>query len=96
MVGEAGVGKSRLFRDFNAVSRRGCMVLETFSVSHGKSFAYLPLIELVKNYFRIQNQDDERQRHEKVAGRMLILGRTIDDVLPSMLYLSELGSAFQR
>ncbi|TPQ43854.1 adenylate/guanylate cyclase domain-containing protein [Cupriavidus pinatubonensis] len=87
VVGEAGVGKSRLFYEFKAVSQRGCMVLETFSVSHGKSFAYLPLIELVKNYFRIQDQDDERQRREKVAGRMLMLDRTLEDVLPCMLDL---------
>ena len=87
VVGEAGVGKSRLFHEFKAVSQRGCMVLETFSVSHGKSFAYLPLIELVKNYFQIQDQDDERQRREKVAGRMLMLDRTLEDLLPYMLYL---------
>ncbi|WP_157646767.1 adenylate/guanylate cyclase domain-containing protein, partial [Burkholderia ubonensis] len=53
VVGEAGVGKSRLFHEFKERSRRGCLVLETFSVSHGKAFAYLPLIELLKNYFQI-------------------------------------------
>lgn len=96
VVGEAGVGKSRLFFEFKAVSQRGCMALETFSVSHGKSFAYLPLIELVKNYFQIQDQDDERARREKVAGRMLMLDRTLEDLLPYLLYLlgiSEAGSA---
>ncbi|MDX6007666.1 adenylate/guanylate cyclase domain-containing protein [Cupriavidus necator] len=95
VVGEAGVGKSRLFHEFKAVSQRGCMVLETFSVSHGKSFAYLPLIELVKNYFQIQDQDDERRRREKVAGRMLMLDRALEDLLPYLLYLlgiSEAGS----
>jgi class 3 adenylate cyclase/predicted ATPase len=96
VVGEAGVGKSRLFHEFKAVSQRGCMTLETFSLSHGKSFAYLPLIELVKNYFQIQDQDDERRRREKVAGRTLMLDRTLEDLLPYLLYLlgiSEAGSA---
>ncbi|RDK10287.1 adenylate/guanylate cyclase domain-containing protein [Cupriavidus lacunae] len=87
VVGEAGVGKSRLFHEFKALSQHGCMVLETFSVSHGKSFAYLPLIELVKNYFQIELQDDERRCREKVAGRVLMLDRTLEDLLPYLLHL---------
>lgn len=87
VVGEAGVGKSRLFHEFKALSQRGCMVLETFSVSHGKSFAYLPLIELVKNYFQIEADDDERRCREKVAGRVLMLDRTLEDLLPYLLHL---------
>jgi class 3 adenylate cyclase/predicted ATPase len=96
VVGDAGVGKSRLFHEFKVLSQRGCMVLETFSVSHGKSFAYLPLIELVKNYFQIEAHDDERKCREKVAGRVLMLDRTLEDVLPYLLYLlgiTEPGSA---
>ncbi|MCY1296272.1 TOMM system kinase/cyclase fusion protein [compost metagenome] len=53
VVGEAGVGKSRLFHEFKARSQRDSLVLETFSVFHGKAFAYLPLIELLRNYFQI-------------------------------------------
>lgn len=96
VVGDAGVGKSRLFHEFKVLSQRGCMVLETFSVSHGKSFAFLPLIELVKNYFQIEAHDDERRCREKVAGRVLMLDRTLEDLLPYLLYLlgiSEPGSA---
>src|SRR3984957_13444061 len=44
-VGEAGVGKSRLFFEFQAIGQPGCLVLETLSVSHGKGSAYLPLID---------------------------------------------------
>ena len=36
-MAEAGVGKSRLFYEFKATSQAGWMVLETFSVSHGKA-----------------------------------------------------------
>ena len=49
---EAGVGKSRLFYEFKAVAQSGCMVLETFSVSHGKASAYLPVIDFLHAYFR--------------------------------------------
>ena len=46
-VAEPGVGKSRLFYEFKATSQSGWMVLEAFSVSHGKASALLPVIELL-------------------------------------------------
>src|SRR5215469_8166868 len=46
-MAEPGVGKSRLFFEFKAVSQSGWMVLETVSVSHGKASAYLPVIDLL-------------------------------------------------
>ncbi|MBP0634026.1 adenylate/guanylate cyclase domain-containing protein [Cupriavidus sp. AcVe19-6a] len=87
VVGEAGVGKSRLFHEFKTRSQQGCLVLETFSVSHGKAFAYLPLIELLKNYFQITAQDGDRACREKVTGRLLTLDRSLEDHLPYLLYL---------
>ncbi|MDF3835723.1 adenylate/guanylate cyclase domain-containing protein [Cupriavidus basilensis] len=87
VVGEAGVGKSRLFHEFKARSQHGCLVLETFSVSHGKAFAYLPLIELLRNYFQITPQDNDRSCREKVTGRLLTLERALEDHLPYLLYL---------
>ena len=40
-IAEAGTGKSRLFFEFKAIAQSGWMVLEAFSVSHGKASAYL-------------------------------------------------------
>src|SRR5262249_15408900 len=60
VMGEPGVGKSRLFYEFRLTSQSGCLVLEAFSVSHGKASPYLPIIELLKGYFQIQPQDEER------------------------------------
>ena len=88
-VGEAGVGKSRLFYEFQAVGQSGCLVLETLSVSHGKASAYLPLIELLKNYFEIVPDDDARRRREKIAGKILILDRALEDTLPYIFTLLE-------
>ncbi|WP_354686568.1 adenylate/guanylate cyclase domain-containing protein [Cupriavidus necator] len=87
VVGEAGVGKSRLFHEFKVRSQQGCLALETFSVSHGKAFAYLPLIELLKNYFQITAQDGDRSCREKVTGRLLTLDRSLEEHLPYLLYL---------
>ena len=50
---------SRQFRN------RAWLVLETFSVSHGKASAYFPVIELLRNYFKITSDDNERTRREK-------------------------------
>ena len=91
VVGEAGVGKSRLFHEFKERSRHGCLMLETFSVSHGKAFAYFPLIELLKNYFQITAQDDERWCREKVLGKTLTLERSFEDLVPYLLYLLGIG-----
>ena len=83
-MAEAGVGKSRLFYEFKATSQSGWMVLEAFSVSHGKATAYLPVLERLPNYFRIGAEDDARTRREKVTGRILALDRSLEDTLPHL------------
>ena len=60
-----------LFYEFKLTSQSGCLVLEAYSVSHGKATPYLPVIELLKNYFQIKLEDDERTRREKVIGKVL-------------------------
>lgn len=87
VVGEAGVGKSRLFYEFKAIAQAGCLVLETFSVSHGKASAYLPVIELLHGYFDIHPEDDARKRREKVGGKVLMLDRSLEDTLPYLFAL---------
>jgi class 3 adenylate cyclase/tetratricopeptide (TPR) repeat protein len=86
-IGEPGVGKSRLFYEFKAMTQSGCMVLETFSVSHGKASAYLPVIELLHGYFDIRAEDDARKRREKVNGKVLTLDRSLEDTLPYLFAL---------
>ena len=92
-VGEAGVGKSRLFFEFRAAGQPGCLVLETLSVSHGKASAYLPLIDLLKNYFEITPDDDARRRREKIGGKILILDRALEDTLPYLFTLLEVAES---
>ncbi len=99
VVGGPGVGKSRLFHEFKLGSQRERLVLETFSVSHGKAYAYLPLIDLLKGYFHITPQDDERHIREKIAGKVLILDRALEDTLPylfALLSVSESNSSLQQ
>ena len=81
------MGKSRLFFEFKATSQSSWMVLETVSISHGKASAYLPVLDLLQGYFKIAGADDERTRREKVAGRIAILDRSLDDALPYLFSL---------
>ncbi len=99
VMGEAGVGKSRLFHEFKLVSPGGRLVLETFGVAHGKAYPYLPLVELLKSYFQIAPQDDERKKREKVMGKVLALDRSFEDTLPylfSLLGVAEPNSSLQQ
>ena len=86
-VGEPGVGKSRLCYEFKLRCQRQGLVLEAFSVSHGKAYPYLPLIEMLNTYFQLTPQDDDRRRREQVTGKVLTLDRGLEDTLP---YLSAL------
>ena len=86
-MAEPGVGKSRLFFEFKAKNRAGWMVLEAFSVSHGKASAYLPLLELLHTHFKITSDDDARSRREKVAGKIAVLDRSLEDTLPYLFAL---------
>src|SRR6266705_4990556 len=56
IMGEPGVGKSRLFYEFRLTSQSGCLVLEAYSASYGKASPYLPVIELLKSYFQLHPQ----------------------------------------
>jgi class 3 adenylate cyclase len=99
VMGEPGVGKSRLFHEFKLVAQTDCLVLETFSVSHGKAYPYLPLIDLLKNYFQLTTQDDERKRREKITGKVLTLDRNLEDILPylfTLLSIAEPTSSLQQ
>ena len=81
IMGEPGMGKSRLVHEFKARAQ-GFAVFEAYSASHGKASPYLPLTELLKGYFQIQLQDDDRTRREKIIGKLLGLDRTLEEVLP--------------
>ena len=86
-MAEAGTGKSRLFYEFKVKNQPGWMVLETFSVSHGKASAYFPVIDLLHGYFRIGAEDDARTRREKIGGKVLMLDRALEDTLPYLFGL---------
>ena len=92
-VGEAGAGKSRLMYEFKATIPDGCKVLEAYSVSHGKASAWLPVIELLKSYFEIADEDDDRRRSEKVEAKARGLDPALAETLPYILSLLGIADA---
>jgi class 3 adenylate cyclase/predicted ATPase len=92
LVGEPGVGKSRLFWEFTH-SRRTVdwLILESGSVSYGKATPYLPLIDLLKAYFKITDRDDQREIREKVTGKLLTLDKSLEPTLPAFLTLLDVA-----
>jgi class 3 adenylate cyclase/DNA-binding IscR family transcriptional regulator len=93
VVGEPGVGKSRLVFELTHSHRvEGWLVLEAGSVSYGKATSYLPVIELLKGYFRIGDRDTHRDIREKVTGKILTLDRGLEPILPALLTLLDVPS----
>jgi tetratricopeptide (TPR) repeat protein len=88
IVGEPGVGKSRLVWEFTRSHRaHGWLVLEGGSVSYGRATPYLPVIELLRAYLRIQEREDQRQIRERVAGKLLTLDPTLEPLLTPLVAL---------
>ena len=92
-VGEAGAGKSRLMYEFKATLPGEYKLLEAYSVSHGKASAWLPVIELLKGYFEIADEDDDSRRSEKVEAKTRALDPALADTLPYILSLLGVAGA---
>src|SRR5207249_10125250 len=90
LVGEAGVGKSRLAYEFvHAHPTQGWRVLEIPSVSSGKATPYFPILDLLKRYCHLEEQDAPRTVRAKVTGQVLTLDETLQDTIPALLFLLE-------
>jgi class 3 adenylate cyclase/tetratricopeptide (TPR) repeat protein len=90
LVGEAGVGKSRLAYEFvHAHSTHDWLVLESASVSYGKATPYFPVIDLLKRYCHLEERDDPRTVRAKVTGQVLTLDAALQDTIPALLALLE-------
>jgi tetratricopeptide (TPR) repeat protein len=88
IVGEAGMGKSRLVHEFVHSQRTAdWLVLESSSVSYGHATPYLPVIQLLRNYFNINIQDSTKSIREKVTDRILALDPSLQDAIPPLLDL---------
>jgi class 3 adenylate cyclase/tetratricopeptide (TPR) repeat protein len=92
MVGEVGVGKSRLALEFARRCRaRGCLVIEAPAVSYGRAAGYRPGVELHRRYFEVESGDDAATVRAKVAARLRDLDPELEEGVPAILWV--LGAA---
>src|SRR5262245_31449114 len=88
MVGEPGLGKSRLVHEFTRHQLRpGWLVLEGASVSYGKATPYFPLIEMSRRYFQIADGAGSEDIREHVVMHILELDNMLKDAIPPILSL---------
>ena len=88
IVGEAGVGKSRLVREFlHSQHTADWLVLQSKSASYGQAMPYLPVIEMLRDYFKINVHDSTQFIRETVRGRILALDASLQDAIPPVLHL---------
>jgi tetratricopeptide (TPR) repeat protein len=88
VIGEPGVGKSRLFWEFpQSAGTHGWLVLESRSVSYGKATPYLPVIDLLKAYFQLEGRDDVRRIREKLTDQLQTLDEALAPTLSAFLAL---------
>jgi predicted ATPase len=92
VIGEPGVGKSRLFWELIRSHRtRGWLTLETSAASWGKTTAFLPVVQLLRAYFHIEDDDDPRRLREKVTGKVFALDPALAPTVPALLALLDVG-----
>ncbi len=88
IIGQAGVGKSRLMHEFvHSDQTAGWLVLISNSTSYGHATPYLPIVELLRGYFKIDAQEDSQSIREKVSGKILTLNPSLQDAILPVLDL---------
>ena len=88
VMGEPGVGKSRLIHEFtHAPETQGWLILESRALSYGQAVPYLPIRDLLKTYFQLQDNDAPEQIRERLTDQLLRLESALR---PALLPLLEL------
>ena len=83
IVGEPGVGKSRLCHEFAERHRaRGLPVYHAAGQAHATSVPLVPVLQLMRTYFEISEQDSDQTARERIAGKLLLLDDSFVEVLP--------------
>lgn len=90
IVGEAGVGKSRLCSEFvDQCLERGIPVYAAHCLAHTQRIANTSILELLRGMFGIASSDSDQAAREKIAGRLLLLDRSFETLLPLLFEFLE-------
>jgi class 3 adenylate cyclase/tetratricopeptide (TPR) repeat protein len=88
VVGDPGVGKSRLFHELTRADRMpGWRVLQAGAASYGKGVAYRPIIDLLRAYFELRDGAGAADVRERITNTVLTLDTDLDPIVPALFGL---------
>ncbi len=100
LLGEAGVGKSRLLLEMRNMLPQGeYHYLEGRCLQYGGSMAYLPVLDILRSYFDIKEGDREFLIKKKMEEKILDLDEKLKGVIPpfqSLLSLKVDNEGFSK
>ncbi len=83
VLAEAGTGKSRLCHEFAERCRARSLVVNFGrALAHGRHIPYLPMLEVFRAWFDIDERTDDRTARERIAGRLLLIDEELREALP--------------
>jgi class 3 adenylate cyclase/tetratricopeptide (TPR) repeat protein len=100
IIGDAGIGKSRLIREFEAQVGRGVQVLRGRCPAYGGT-TFAPIVEMIRSVARIREDDTPERARERleellpdprIADRLAVIAGLDDTVYP----LAELSWGVRR
>jgi class 3 adenylate cyclase len=89
VVGEAGVGKSRLCDEFALRAAERAIVRRTAGLSHARDVPLLPILDLLRDYFAITDADDAPGARRRITERVLSLDPALEETLPLLFDVLE-------
>jgi class 3 adenylate cyclase/tetratricopeptide (TPR) repeat protein len=91
IVGEAGVGKTRLIMEFkNRLPTSAYKYLQGQCIHYGDSIIYLPILDIIKSYFEIEEGDKEFIIRKKIKEKAFGLDEKLEHTIPSFQELLSL------
>jgi class 3 adenylate cyclase/tetratricopeptide (TPR) repeat protein len=91
LVGDAGMGKSRLVHEFTHLPQLADWILyQTGALPHGMNTPYLPFGILFRAIFDVSERDDQAEIDSKIRAGLARYVTNIDLLLPVMQVLSDL------
>jgi class 3 adenylate cyclase len=86
--GEAGIGKSRLLLEFSKTTTdRNVNWLQGRCISFGVNIPYLPVIEIVKKYFGLEEEDNDQDIIHKIEEQTREWEPAVRPSVPYLRYL---------
>src|SRR5215510_9735306 len=92
LVGEPGMGKSRVLYEFiHSHGKEDWVVIESGSASHGKAPPGAVVTDLLKSYFGIESVSDSNELRAIVTAKILALDRELQSLITPLLALLDAG-----